>query len=195
MNGTQALFNFTGAFDFLLERLETTPKTPLTWSPGSSLHIYGASGPAYGDYSIGIDSVYAYNNSAHAAQNGTDRFLMYSTDQLVYGPHEITITNLGSGILLDMVVIGVELGAQGYAAMLTAKLCTLSVATIRRATLTNTTLDESDPSITYTGSWTTNNDTLFHGGSSIYTSTPNDSLSFQFAGDQREASKDFQAAA
>jgi hypothetical protein len=53
---------------------------------------------------------------------------------------------------------------------------------VARATLTNTTVDEHDPSIAYTGTWTTNNDTLFYGGSSIYTSTPGDSFSFNFSG-------------
>jgi hypothetical protein len=51
-----------------------------------------------------------------------------------------------------------------------------------RSTLTNTTLDDSSPLITYTGSWTTNQLPLFYGGSSIYTSTPGDSLSFNFSG-------------
>jgi hypothetical protein len=48
--------------------------------------------------------------------------------------------------------------------------------------LTNTTLDDPSSLIKYSGSWTTNQNPLFSGGSSIYTSTPGDSFSFDFEG-------------
>ena len=51
-----------------------------------------------------------------------------------------------------------------------------------RSTLTNTTLDDPSPLITYSGQWTTNQNPLFSGGSTIYTSTPGDSLTFSFQG-------------
>jgi hypothetical protein len=48
--------------------------------------------------------------------------------------------------------------------------------------LQNTTLDDNSPEITYNGTWTSNQVDLFYGGSSIYTSTPGDSFSFNFSG-------------
>jgi hypothetical protein len=48
--------------------------------------------------------------------------------------------------------------------------------------LTNTTLDDPSSLITYTGQWTSNQNPLFSGGSTVYTSTPGDSFSFTFQG-------------
>jgi hypothetical protein len=81
---------------------------------GSALYVWGASGPSYGNYSITIDDVYEYRHTAYAAENATERHLLFGTDQLVYGPHEITVANTGPGnLLLDMFVVGVELGDAG----------------------------------------------------------------------------------
>lgn len=52
-----------------------------------------------------------------------------------------------------------------------------------RSTSTDTVLDDPNSMITYTGSWTTNQDPNFYGGSSIYTSTTGDSMSFSFVGE------------
>jgi hypothetical protein len=50
-----------------------------------------------------------------------------------------------------------------------------------RATLTNTTLQETDARITYKGTWDSNTNPLFSGGSTTYTNTDS-SFSFDFEG-------------
>lgn len=47
--------------------------------------------------------------------------------------------------------------------------------------MTNTTLQETDPSITYKGTWENNTNPLFSGGGTTYTNTDS-SFSFQFEG-------------
>ena len=54
-----------------------------------------------------------------------------------------------------------------------------------RATLTNTTVDDNESRLRYTGDWTTNNVTDFWGGSSAYTDTPLASVSLNFSGTSR----------
>lgn len=112
-----------------------------------------------------LPSPYTFTASAKndSSQNSTQRHLLYSADNLVYAPHQLSIENRGPGkLLLDSIQVGgVPFGAEG-------------------SNVTNKTLDDSDPDITYNGTWTTNNSTDFWGGTSIYTGTPGDSFSFDF---------------
>lgn len=48
--------------------------------------------------------------------------------------------------------------------------------------MTNTTLDETSSEIAYEGTWTSNSNDLFYGGSTIYTNGDGDSFSFNFTG-------------
>ncbi|ORX39114.1 hypothetical protein BD324DRAFT_311338 [Kockovaella imperatae] len=83
---------------------------------GSSLAIYGASGPDTANYTIKIDpdlpQPFSQSYSTSNA-TGNGRTLLYSTDQLAYAAHQVQIINDGSGLLLDMIEFGVELAAEG----------------------------------------------------------------------------------
>jgi hypothetical protein len=47
------------------------------------------------------------------APGNDTRYLLFGTDELTYGPHQVTMTNGDGGMMLDLVEFGVELGAQG----------------------------------------------------------------------------------
>jgi len=55
----------------------------------------------------------------------------------------------------------------------------------RRATLTNTTVQNDDSKVQYSGSWTTQSGPNFNGGTSTYTSGPNNAFTFSFEGECR----------
>jgi len=64
----------------------------------------------------------------------------------------------------------------------------LRFAGLDRATLTNTTLQETDSRIVYTGTWDNNTNPLFSGGGTTYTNTDS-SFSFEFRGSSRSLPK------
>ncbi|KAK4689604.1 hypothetical protein P7C73_g513, partial [Tremellales sp. Uapishka_1] len=131
---------------------------------GSSLSIYGNVGPNGSNYTINIDPSTSKSYTYTATlQNSTERILLYHSDELTYSPHTVEMVNTGTGLLIDLIVVGVELGASG-------------------ATLTNSTLDDSSTDITYSGTWASNSEDGFYGGTSHYTDGAGDSMSFQFQG-------------
>jgi hypothetical protein len=89
---------------------------------GPAIYIYGHTGPAYGSYSITIDSK-TENRTAHASANGTTPTLLYANDNLPYAFHTVTLKNLGDQaggsngktLLFDYLQTTVQLAPQGYA--------------------------------------------------------------------------------
>jgi hypothetical protein len=84
----------------------------------TSLWIYGFVGPSSpSNYSITIDPLSAHPFSqSYSTQNtssSSGRTLLYGTTGLTYAEHTVEITNWGSGLGLDLVVINAELGADG----------------------------------------------------------------------------------
>jgi hypothetical protein len=90
----------------------------------TSLWIYGFVGPSSpSNYSITIDSLSAHPFSqSYSTQNtsfgsgsssSSGRTLLYGTTGLTYAEHTVELTNWGSGVGLDLVVINAELGADG----------------------------------------------------------------------------------
>ncbi|GMK53583.1 hypothetical protein CspeluHIS016_0101690 [Cutaneotrichosporon spelunceum] len=134
--GAQASFNFTG----------------------SSVDVYGATGPTGGNYTVTLDG----NATTHQTANGTDRTLLYSA-RVADGGHQLSIVNHGSGLLLDLFTVEFIVGGEG-------------------ATLSNKTLDDRDPNIVYRGSWTQQTGPNFYSGTSTYTSGPGNSMSLNFSG-------------
>ncbi|KAJ6617316.1 hypothetical protein B0H10DRAFT_2218654 [Mycena sp. CBHHK59/15] len=146
---------------------------------GSAFYLWGAAGPAFGSYEVTIDDC-AEEFSAHAAWNASG-YLLYSTKSLAYKEHTVKVTNLGAkrrgeghNMLVDFLKTTVELAPAG-------------------ATLTNTTLEETDPRLVYTGNWTVcylptgsrrENvyNPLFSGGYSRYTNGDGASVSLSFHG-------------
>lgn len=84
---------------------------------GTSIHIYGGSGPSFSNYTVVLDpslpQPYTYDGSAYAAQNGTEPFLLCAINGLSWAEHTVEITNTGSGMLLDQVIYETQFGASG----------------------------------------------------------------------------------
>ncbi|KAJ7280035.1 hypothetical protein C8J57DRAFT_119034 [Mycena rebaudengoi] len=136
---------------------------------GSAFSLYGAAGPAFGSYEISIDDC-AEVFSAHAAHNASRHLLFKSDKHLPYKDHTVKVTNLGAkhhgegtDLLVDYYTATVDLAPAGK--------------------LTNTTLEETDPRLFYTGEWTENVfNPLFSGGFSRFTNGDGASVSLSFHG-------------
>ncbi|KAJ3837274.1 hypothetical protein F5878DRAFT_622882 [Lentinula raphanica] len=139
---------------------------------GPALYIYGYSGPEYGSYEVQLDSV-STTASAYSTSNGSTPHLLYGISNLTYGEHELTLRNLGSvssngdgggsSLLLDFLRFTVQLAPSG-------------------ASVSNTTLQEDDSTLSYSGVWGSNTSGNFSGGGSSYTNGDNASVSFPFNG-------------
>lgn len=132
----------------------------------SSAWIYGAVGPSSSatSYTITLDGT----SSSHTAENttssdntlGQGRTLLWSAQGLDEGKlHEVELRNEGSGVGVDLVVLEVDVGEN----------------------TNNSTLDNTSPEISYSGTWDMNNGS-FHGGSSSYTQGAGNEFSFNFTG-------------
>ncbi|KAG8846602.1 hypothetical protein FRB96_001946 [Tulasnella sp. 330] len=168
----------------LATTLATTPWLEGTWHQtsvvnasvilnfeGPAIYIYGASGPSYGSYAITIDGAES-TYSAYSATNASNPHLLYGNSDLSYSNHQLEIRNMGafqasdqgaSAFLLDYILATVQLGPAG-------------------ATVTNTTVEDSDPSVTYSGAWTSESNPIFSGGTAIYTAQNGGSASISFKG-------------
>ncbi|BEI84207.1 hypothetical protein CcaverHIS002_0408110 [Cutaneotrichosporon cavernicola] len=134
--GAQASFNFTG----------------------SSIAVYGGTGATGSIYTVSLDG----NVANLQLTNSPGRTLLYDA-KVTDGAHELIIVNGGSGLLLDLFVVGLTLGGEGV-------------------TLSNTTLDDRNPSIAYLGNWTQQAGPNFHSETSTYTSGPGNAVSLIFSG-------------
>ncbi|KZP17380.1 hypothetical protein FIBSPDRAFT_830620 [Athelia psychrophila] len=136
---------------------------------GPTLFVYGAAGPSYGSYEISIDGGSTVS-TAYAAANATN-YLLFGTSGLTYDNHTLKVTNLGAqggdkggdDLLFDYLQTTVQLAPAG-------------------ATVANTTLEETDARLHYTGNWTINYSSMFSGGGSIFTSEANATFSVSFNG-------------
>jgi hypothetical protein len=110
--------------------------------------------------------------SAYAAENSTAPYPLYSTtglDSLV--THNLTMTNLGAvssgegnSMLLDYILSTVQLAPAG-------------------ATVANYTIeDDNTTALTYSGTWGSNTNELFSGGTTRFTNGSDASVSFSFYG-------------
>ncbi|KAK4700033.1 hypothetical protein P7C70_g6216, partial [Phenoliferia sp. Uapishka_3] len=137
---------------------------------GPSVSLYGVSGPSGGFYDISLDGGATSAPLSASSSTNTSGYLLYSVESLPNGPHSVTLTNLGadaaagSVLMLDYALVTSTFGAAGQ-------------------TLMNTTVDDLDKArLTYTGAWTSNNDTRFLDGTSSYTSQDGGSVSMSFNG-------------
>lgn len=75
--------------------------------------MYGATGPD-ANYTITLNPAKQPFTTSLQTPNATEgRTLLYASNGLSYAPHTLEITNVGGGLLLDLFVVGVELGAEG----------------------------------------------------------------------------------
>ncbi|TXT10541.1 hypothetical protein VHUM_02046 [Vanrija humicola] len=140
VNGAQASFNFTG----------------------SALHIYGGTG-ANPNYTVTLDGA---ETSLTTANNTAGRTALYGNDSLPFAPHTVQITNHGGGLLLDLFVVGTQLGGDG-------------------ATFTNTTVDDRNTqalSFQPGGGWTQQTGDNFFNQTSTYTGAQGASVETNFSG-------------
>lgn len=157
---------------------------------GPALYIYGFSGPEYGSYEVLLDSS-SVTASAYSSSNGSTPHLLYGTSNLTYGEHEITLRNLGAilsngdgggnSLLFDFLRFTVQLAPSGCVHVIYTK---NSFLCFSRASVSNTTIQENDSSLSYTGTWGSNTSGNFSGGGSSYTNDDKASVSFPFNGSQ-----------
>ncbi|KAF7290215.1 hypothetical protein MIND_01335000 [Mycena indigotica] len=136
---------------------------------GPAVTIVGASGPEYGSVEVVLDGQ-ATVHSAYATSNASAPYILYSTASLAYAPHTLTLRNLGkqgsdaggNRFLLDFVRTVVQVAPAG-------------------ATVTNQTLEETDPRIKYSGTWGNNKSPNFGGGGTTFTNDDNASFELEFS--------------
>ncbi|KAJ7154932.1 hypothetical protein C8R43DRAFT_884951 [Mycena crocata] len=153
-------------FDGTYHRTNVTGASFSFGFKGSEFFLYGAAGPQFGTYEVDIDGC-PEEHSAHAARNASGHLLFHKKD-LEYTDHTVTVTNLGAkhhgegtDFLVDFVKSTVDIAPAG-------------------ATLTNTTLEETDTQLVYMGDWTNVFNPLFSGGFSRYTNGDGASVSLTF---------------
>ncbi|KAE9391128.1 hypothetical protein BT96DRAFT_925449 [Gymnopus androsaceus JB14] len=139
---------------------------------GPALYIFGFSGPEYGSYQVQLDSSSTIA-SAYSSSNGSTPFLLYGANNLTYGPHELTLKNLGAVS---------NMGDEGGNSFLFDFLRFTVQLAPSRASVSNLTVQENDSSLTYTGTWGSNISGNFSGGGSSYTNGDGASVSFPFNG-------------
>ncbi|KAG6898996.1 hypothetical protein C0993_001919 [Termitomyces sp. T159_Od127] len=152
--GASVTFNFTG------ERVVQGP----------AIFIYGYSGPSYGSYEIEIDSTVS-TLSAYATSNSSGSTLLYGTNNLTYAFHTLTLRNVGAKnedvggntFLFDYLQTTIQLAPAG-------------------ATVTNTTYEEDNAALKYSGTWNQNKSPNFSGGGTSFTNEDKATVSLSFHG-------------
>jgi len=137
---------------------------------GPAVFIYGYGGPSYGSYQVQIDSTSSVL-SAYASSNASTPYLLFGANNLTYGFHELVLRNLGAKnndkggnqLLFDFLQTTAQLAPEG-------------------ATVSNTTYQETDPALTFTGTWGSNKSPNFSGGGSSFTNQDQASMSLSFHG-------------
>ncbi|KAK7696438.1 hypothetical protein QCA50_001095 [Cerrena zonata] len=137
---------------------------------GPAIYIYGQKGPDYGSFSVELDSN-SQTLSAYATENGTAPVALFSTNSLSYSNHQLTIKNLGKQ--------GQDGG--GNAFMFDSLQNTVQVAPAG-ASVNNSTVQEDNSTLTYSGTWGSNKSGNFSGGGSSFTNGDGASVSLKFHG-------------
>jgi hypothetical protein len=133
---------------------------------GTGLSIFGAHRSNYGTYSISIDGQEIETATAQANNNAT-RQVLGSTSGLSYSSHTAVFTNTGGApVDIDFIEFEAQIGQPG------------SVGT-------QTTIDDTDPSIAYTpaSEWKVNGQSEFFDSTLHFSVSPNASASFTFTGE------------
>ncbi|KAF8812745.1 hypothetical protein BYT27DRAFT_7086447 [Phlegmacium glaucopus] len=139
---------------------------------GPAVFIYGNTGPLYGSYEVEIDSeVQQY--SAYRESSDNSSTLLYSSTSLTYANHNIILRNLGAKP---------EVGDKGGDAFLIDYIQSTIQLAPAGATVSNVTYEETDPALTYTGTWSNNTGSHFSGGGTAFTNDDLGSVSLSFHG-------------
>ena len=82
-----------------------------------SITIYGSGGTSGANYTVTIDPsstqpfTQSYSQPGTGKDFPTERIVIYNSTELTYAPHQLKITNNGPGLLLDVAVLNLQLGA------------------------------------------------------------------------------------
>ncbi|KAF8154228.1 hypothetical protein B0H34DRAFT_81944 [Crassisporium funariophilum] len=139
---------------------------------GPAIYIYGNTGPAYGSYEVQIDTVKQQYSAYRETADNAPR-LLFAASNLTFANHNVVLRNLGArpeagdkggdGFVLDYIHSTIQLAPAG-------------------ATVSNTTYEENNPALTYTGVWGNNTGPSFSGGGTAYTNGDRASVSLSFHG-------------
>lgn len=75
--------------------------------------MYGATGPTTSNYTVTLDGEPSTLDVRNATGSTPGRTVLYEAANLRDGKHQLDIVNGGSGLLLDVFVVGLELGGEG----------------------------------------------------------------------------------
>ncbi|KAG6844168.1 hypothetical protein H0H87_009287 [Tephrocybe sp. NHM501043] len=137
---------------------------------GPAIFIYGHTGPSYGSYEVQLDSAVS-TQSAYAANNASGPSLLYGASNLAYAPHTLTLRNVGAKngdaggntLFFDYLQTTVQLAPAG-------------------ASVSNTTFEEDNSELKYSGVWNSNKSPNFSGGGTSYTNADKATVSLSFHG-------------
>ncbi|TEB33891.1 hypothetical protein FA13DRAFT_1730166 [Coprinellus micaceus] len=129
---------------------------------GPALYIYGHKGPRFGSYRIELDSA-TIESSARADAASDGSVLLYGSSNLTYGNHQLRLTNLGEGFLLDYIQYTFQAAPAG-------------------ATIRNETYQEDNSAFSFTGEWGHNTSPAFSGGGTTYTNEDRATATLKFKG-------------
>ncbi|KAG6901555.1 hypothetical protein C0995_010612 [Termitomyces sp. Mi166 len=137
---------------------------------GPAIFVYGHSGPSYGSYEVEIDSTVS-TLSGYAPNNASGPTLLYSASNLTYASHTLTLRNVGAKngdaggntLLFDYLQTTIQLAPAG-------------------ATVSNTTYEEDNVALKYSGTWSSNKSPNFSGGGTSYTNEDRATVSLSFHG-------------
>ncbi|KAF8970708.1 hypothetical protein BDZ97DRAFT_1724941 [Flammula alnicola] len=139
---------------------------------GPAIYIYGNTGPTYGSYEVEIDSV-SLQYSAYRASSDNASKLLFAASNLTYANHNIVLRNLGARP---------EVGDKGGDAFVLDFIQSTIQVAPAGATASNVTYEETDPTITFNGTWGKNTGPFFSGGGTTFTNEDLASFSFSFHG-------------
>ncbi|EJD52525.1 hypothetical protein AURDEDRAFT_82148 [Auricularia subglabra TFB-10046 SS5] len=129
---------------------------------GTSVAIYGSSGPEFGSYKVNLDGKETELSAWGASTTNSEQ--LWQSANLTAGPvHSLTVTNGNASMLLDYLDVMVDIAAPG-------------------TDVHTTVLDEDAWSWSYTGEWGHNSNFLFSGGKSTYTNEDGATATFTFEG-------------
>ncbi|KAF8816883.1 hypothetical protein BYT27DRAFT_7076140 [Phlegmacium glaucopus] len=140
---------------------------------GPAVFIYGNTGPSYGSYEVQIDRVVQRFSAYRESSDNSSSKLLYSSTSLTYAKHHVVLRNLGAKP---------EVGDKGGDAFLLDYIRSTIQLAPSGATVSNVTYEETDPALTYTGTWFNNTGPNFSGGGTAFTNGSLASVSLSFHG-------------
>jgi len=129
---------------------------------GTGISIYGGHRPEYGTYTLSVDGTTVASGTATGVGIEVQQVLG-SASGLANGPHTAVLTSTGVGMDIDAVNVNTQVGSVG-------------------STTTSTLYDDSNPAVTYAGTWDTSNEPAYVNSTLHYTQAAGAAASLSFSG-------------